>query len=95
MPIKTVAGKFQQKWGRYQYYWDTYENISVPMNMHCEIHGDFNLTPIEHYRRNPCPECQIVMWAKEALEKGWVTMSELVQKYNTTENGIIDTFARY
>jgi len=63
--------------------------------MHCKLHGDFELTPIEHYRRNPCPECQIVLWAKEALDNNWITLKQLARKFEVSESDIIDTIAQY
>jgi len=95
MLAKEVAGRFEKKWGKYSYYWDTYEDISHSMKMYCKIHGDFELTPIEHYRRNPCPECQTVLWAKEALGKDWITLEQLALKFDTTKEDIIDTIAQY
>jgi len=52
--------------------------------MHCDKHGDFDLMPVSHYRREPCPQCNHIIYAKEALTNNWATIGQIAEHYGAT-----------
>jgi len=85
MSTKELSKKFKDKWHlKYLYYWDTYIDISHNMRMHCEEHGDFEMMPVSHYRREPCPQCKQIGYIREAIVNGWATIAEIAEHYGAT-----------
>jgi len=54
------------------------------MQIVCSRHGVFELMPIAHWRREPCPLCKEIEYAREALEQGWATIEQIAEKYGAT-----------
>lgn len=43
--------------GKYDYSLSNYENIRVPVDIICKIHGVFKQTPSDHFKGSGCPSC--------------------------------------